>query len=201
MARTVVPLTDSKIKNSKSDDKDYSITDGQGLQLLIKKNGSKLWEFRYYSPITNTRRKTSLGNYPNVSLANARKKRAEYLELINNGIDIIDHNKNLKEKIKANEQKKTHTLETVANRFFELEKNNRKLKDDTIILSKQRLENHFFKYLPKKINTVVTDVTYDQTIKVLNKLEKTNKLETLSRVKHLIIKLFKFVYTESIITT
>ena len=49
MARTVVPLTDSKIKNSKSNDKDYSLTDGQGLQLLIKKNGSKLWEFRYYN--------------------------------------------------------------------------------------------------------------------------------------------------------
>jgi len=82
------------------------------------------------------------------------KKELNIWELINNGIDIIDHNKELKEKTKANEQKKTHTLETVANRFFELEKNNRKLKDDTIILSKQRLENHFFKYLPKKINVI-----------------------------------------------
>ncbi len=91
--RTVAPLTDTKIKNTKSKDKDYTLSDSRGLQLLIKANGSKLWEFFYTSPTTHKRRKTSFGNYPNISLANARDKRKEYLELLNQtpSIDPIDY--------------------------------------------------------------------------------------------------------------
>lgn len=94
MGRTVVPLTDTKIKNAK--DKDYTLADGQGLHLLIKKSGSKLWEFIYKSPVTLKRRKTSIGTYPNVTLVTSRKKRAEYQDLISNRIDPIDHFKEIK---------------------------------------------------------------------------------------------------------
>lgn len=93
MARTIVPLTDTKIKNAKATDKNYTLSDGQGLQLLIKTDGTKLWEFRYYSPITNNRRKTSFDLYPKVSLKSARDKRTEYQTLINSGIDPIDYYK------------------------------------------------------------------------------------------------------------
>lgn len=199
MAKVVTPLTDTKIKESKAKDKNYTLSDGNGLQLLIRINGSKLWEYYYTSPTTLKRRKTSLGNYPTVSLKNVRKKRTEYRELIINGIDPINYNKELKEKIKETEQNKTHTIENVSNSFFALEQNNKKLKIDTIILSRQRIENHYFKYLSKKENTLITDINYNDTIKILEKLEKLNKLETLTRVKHIIIKVFKFAYTESII--
>lgn len=55
MPRLVTPLTDSKIKNAKIQSKDYSLSDGDGLYLLIKKTGSKIWRFNYYRPIVNTR--------------------------------------------------------------------------------------------------------------------------------------------------
>ena len=87
MARTAIPLNDTQIKNSKPKEKNYTLSDGQGLQLLIKSSGSKLWEFFYKDLISNKRRKTSLGTYPSVSLANARKKRIQYLEFLNSGID------------------------------------------------------------------------------------------------------------------
>jgi hypothetical protein len=47
MPKTTAPLTDTQIKNAKPKEKDYTLTDGNGLQLLIKANGSRLWEFRY----------------------------------------------------------------------------------------------------------------------------------------------------------
>jgi len=62
MARTVKPLNDTQIKNSKAKDKTYTISDGQGLQILIKPNNSKLWEFYYKSPTTLKRRKHHLEN-------------------------------------------------------------------------------------------------------------------------------------------
>ena len=51
MAKTPVPLNETKIKSLKPKDKNYSTSDGNGLQLLVKTNGSKLWEFRYTSPV------------------------------------------------------------------------------------------------------------------------------------------------------
>jgi integrase len=200
MARVVTPLIDTKIKNAKPKDKNYTLADGNGLQLLIKTSGSKLWEFVYKSPKTLKRRKSSLGNYPKISLLNARDKRIEYQKLIISDIDPIDHFKEIKNKIKEKEQNKINTIEKVSNDFFELDKNNKKLQDDTIKLSKSRLKNHYFEYLPKKGKTLIFDIGYKETIEALQRLEKVNKLETLSRVKLLIIKVFKYAYTENIIT-
>ncbi|VTN90966.1 integrase [Klebsiella pneumoniae] len=50
MARKTKPLTDTEIKAAKPKDADYQLYDGDGLTLLIKSSGSKLWQFRYYRP-------------------------------------------------------------------------------------------------------------------------------------------------------
>jgi hypothetical protein len=61
-----------------------------GLALRIKPNGSKLWIFNYYRPYTKKRTSLSLGTYPAVTLAEARKKRAEAKELLAKDIDPQD---------------------------------------------------------------------------------------------------------------
>ena len=91
-------------------DKPYTLADGNGLSLLIKTDGKKLWEFRYTSPTTLKRRKTSLGNYPNVPLLDARIKAQNYKKLISSGIDPIDNNKKIKQKIKANQEGVFHKV-------------------------------------------------------------------------------------------
>ena len=40
-------LTDVKVRNAKAKVKDYRLTDGHGLHLFVKENGSKLWRYRY----------------------------------------------------------------------------------------------------------------------------------------------------------
>lgn len=47
MPKLAIRLSDMQIKNAKPKEKDYTLTDGDGLQLLIKANGTKLWEIRY----------------------------------------------------------------------------------------------------------------------------------------------------------
>ena len=54
-------LSDLKIKKAKSKEKSYTLSDGSGLQLLIKTKEHKLWEFRFKSPSTLKTRKTSFG--------------------------------------------------------------------------------------------------------------------------------------------
>lgn len=50
MGRTIISLSDTQILKAKAKEKDYTLSDGQGLQLLIKINGTKLWEFRILQP-------------------------------------------------------------------------------------------------------------------------------------------------------
>lgn len=91
MARKTVPLTDTQIKASKPKDKDYQLYDGDGLLLLIKASGSRMWQFRYYHPTNNKRTTLSFGSYPEISLQQARKKRDEARELIKQNIGQQDH--------------------------------------------------------------------------------------------------------------
>ena len=68
-------LSDTKLRQLKPKDKAYTLSDGEGLSLLIKTNGTKLWEFRYTSPTKSKRRKATLGTYPNTTLsANSNSK-------------------------------------------------------------------------------------------------------------------------------
>ena len=51
MARTTNPLTNTQVKQAKPVDKLYKLSDGDGLQLWVKPNGSKSWLLDYTNPI------------------------------------------------------------------------------------------------------------------------------------------------------
>ncbi|MBY4888842.1 tyrosine-type recombinase/integrase [Pantoea sp. DY-15] len=87
MARTTRPLTNTEVLRAKADDKDLTLHDGDGLFLVIKTSGKKLWRFRYQRPATKQRTMIGLGAFPALTLANARSLRADYLALLANGID------------------------------------------------------------------------------------------------------------------
>jgi hypothetical protein len=40
-------LTDKAIQAAKPSERPYKLADGEGLTMLVKPNGSKLWRFRY----------------------------------------------------------------------------------------------------------------------------------------------------------
>ena len=61
-----------KYKKDKALEKDLTLHDGDGLFLLVKTTGKKLWRFRYLRPGTSSRTMVSLDAYPALSLADAR---------------------------------------------------------------------------------------------------------------------------------
>lgn len=77
MAKIIKPLNDTQIKSAKPKEKDFTLSDGNGLYLLIKSNGSKIWRFNYISPDSKKRTLVSFGSYPEITLFNARQKRDE----------------------------------------------------------------------------------------------------------------------------
>lgn len=80
-------LTDIKIRNAKAKNKLYRLFDGSGLCLKIMTSNKKIWEYRFKNPDTLKDDTLVLGDYPTLSLSEARKlhqnKRADILKGIN----------------------------------------------------------------------------------------------------------------------
>lgn len=68
-------LSDAKVRNLKPKEKPYKTADYDGLYVLTKPNGSKLWRFKYR--LKGKEKLLSIGSYPEISLMEARAKRDE----------------------------------------------------------------------------------------------------------------------------
>ena len=73
MPKRIVPLSDVQVGNAKPKDKDYKLSDGGGLYLLVTTTGGKLWRFDYR--IDEKRKTLTFKTYPEISLSDARKRR------------------------------------------------------------------------------------------------------------------------------
>ncbi|NIJ09559.1 hypothetical protein FHS31_003192 [Sphingomonas vulcanisoli] len=73
------------VANAKPGGKDYKLSDGAGLYLLVRPNGSKLWRFNYKHHGKN--RTLAFGACPDVGLADARGKGDAARRLITAGLD------------------------------------------------------------------------------------------------------------------
>lgn len=112
------PLTNNEILKAKPQEKDFTLHDGDGLFLLVKTSGKKLWRFRYQRPNSSSRTNLSLGSsYPALTLAVARQMRDQYLSLLVQGIDPQ------KQQEKVSEQRQIELdsiFSVVAGRWFQL---------------------------------------------------------------------------------
>ena len=137
MARIVKPLTDKQIKEAKPKDKDYKLTDGDGLGLIVSKTGRKRWVFSFISPDSGKPNSTGLGNYPTLSLAEAREKRTELKKLVMNGADPITDKKRAKAQRISDHNR---SFEKVFNEWLEIEAKN--VLPQTLKTKRGRIENH-----------------------------------------------------------
>jgi len=155
MPKTVAPLSDIQIKNAKPQDKDYTLTDGGGLYILIKKTGSKVWRYQY--SFEAKRYLTSFGTYPTVSLSEAREKRAVYQKDISNGINPAEQKKEIKIK-KAQEKQQKQTFELVFNKWIELKRKN--VTKNTADKIQRTFELYFLPFIGHKQITEISKQEY-----------------------------------------
>jgi hypothetical protein len=80
-----MPLTDTAIRKAKPGASTVKLSDGGGLQLHVHPNGSKYWRLAYRHE--GKQKKLALGVYPEVSLAEARKRRDAAKALLRDGKD------------------------------------------------------------------------------------------------------------------
>ena len=107
-------LQDITIRSSKPKEKDYRLSDGDGLYILIKTTNAKWWRLDY--TFNSTRKTISLGTYPETGLKTARTKATIARENIANNIDPSDLRKEKKitsQKIKLNAERSDNGLPAI----------------------------------------------------------------------------------------
>lgn len=190
MPKVVTPLNDKTIQNLKPKDKAYTKTDGEGLRILVKPNGTKLWEYEYTSPTLKKRRKTSFGTYPNTSLKRARVLKNNNIELIRNNIDPLEQKEKEQNIIKEEIQKSKDTFKNVA---LEWHKNYASEVTENYHNKLERaLELYMFPYIGTKS---ITDVTRKDLINILQTLKDKDLVETANRTFMILNKIYMYAVT------
>jgi integrase len=174
MGNTTSRLTNTLVKQSKVREKEYNLADGDGLYLRVRPSGTRSWLFNYSRPFNKQRTNLSLGKYPNLSLADARREAQSFKSLLAKHVDpkvyVIEQ---------ARKEGIAHltTFEVVANKWLTLKRENISASYYKKITS--RLQLHVYKKLGK---TPLHKVNAVDTIEILEPLAKEGKLETIDNI-------------------
>ena len=193
MARTTKPLTNTEVKQAKSKEKVYTLSDGGGLQLRVKPNGSKLWLFDYLRPYTKKRTSLSFGSYPTISLAEARIKRNDARELLAKDIDPKEHRD---ETSRLNDVAHNNTLEYIAEKWLEVKKST--VSENHATDTWRSLELHIFPNLGK---VPIHKITAIKTIDVIEPIAAKGSLETVKRLCQRLNEIMIYAVNTGIIPT
>lgn len=191
MARVTKPLTNTEVDKAKAQAKVSSLFDGDGLELKINPTGTKKWLFKYYKPFTKKRTNLTFGEYPDISLADARKLRAKAKELLAKDIDPKEHKDNLSRQQK---ERIENTLFNVAAKWFEVKKT--EVTPDYAIDVWRSLELHVFDQLGKY---PISEVTAPIAIKTVKPIAEKGSLETVKRINQRLNEIMNYAVNTGLI--
>lgn len=174
MAAQAARLSDVKVKAAKPKEQDYILTDGAGLQMRVRANGSELWNFNYIHPVTKKRINMGLGSCPEVGLAQARKRTVDARELVSQDLDPKEKRDSDRQTLEAT---KEHTFKNVATAWFDLKKDS-----VTTAYAEDIWRSLTLHVFPDLTLTPISAITAPAVIKLLRPLEAKGTLETVKRL-------------------
>jgi integrase len=174
MPKHVTPLSHTQIRSAKPKNSEYLLSDGNGLYLKVKPNGTKQFIFNYSKPYTKKRTNISLGLYPDVTLAMAREKALEMRRILSDSLDpqVVAKEIEQNECIRLN-----NTFYKVYLDWFDIYKET--ISDDYKTKVIRLFELHVF---PSFKNHPIDKIYPKDFIQSLQYLRKERKLETIKRV-------------------
>ncbi|WP_233962115.1 tyrosine-type recombinase/integrase [Pectobacterium versatile] len=179
-------LTDIKVRTAKPADKQYKLTDGNGMHLLIHPNGSKYWRLQYR--FGGKQKMLALGVYPDVSLADARARRDEARKLLANGSDPGDKKKS--DKI---EQSEALTFREVA---IEWHATNKKWSEEHSRRVLKSLEDNLFSAIGKRS---IAELKTRDLLAPIKAVEQSGRLEVASRLQQRTTAIMRYAVQSGLI--
>ena len=186
-------LTELSIKQSKPKDKQYKITDGEGMYLRIYPNSSKYWQLQYW--FEGKQKILSLGVWPQVSFKQAREKRYEAKKKIreakNNGANHFHRFDENEANQEIEKPQNTTTLKNVYQEWF-----TRQSIQWTERHSRGVESNLQMYVLPDLGEKPISYITKQDIISTLRKIEAEGKYETCRRIRQKLEAIFSFAEIE-----
>jgi len=175
-------LTDTFIKTVKPQERTKKYSDSGGLFLQVTPAGGKWWRLAYR--YQQKQKLLSLGTYPNVSLALARKRRDDARKLLAENVDPSEHRKMVANTMAVGG---VETFEAVAREWF--------LKFSPMWVPShakrtfRRLERDVF---PRIGTRPIAEITPPEVLMVLRRIEDRGALETAHRTSQNIGQVFRY---------
>ena len=180
-----MPLTDVAIRNAKPREKPYKIGDTLGLFLLVQPSGGKLWRVKYR--IDGKEKKLAIGIYPQVGLAEARRRRDAARELVAAGKD--PGREKQREKVRSRIQAET-TFDAIAAEFCQ---KRRRDGQKAWAVSTAKRSEYLLSLLKGSIGKLpITDIEPADVLIAVRKIERKGQLESARRTLQLAGAVFRY---------
>jgi integrase len=175
-------LSDAKVRNAKPRTRPYKIADGEGLFLLVAPSGSKYWRLKYF--FARKEKLLALGVYPEVSLTDARERRAQARKVLAAGNDPAEAKKEAR---RLTALSRANAFETIAHEWHQKRKH--EWAESSAATTLARLEQHL---LPKLGPRPIAEITAPEVLSVLRVVEARGTLETARRVMQICAQVFMY---------
>ncbi len=175
-------LNDITIKKAKPKDRQYKLTDGEGMHLLVHPNGGKYWRLRY--KLAGKEKTLALGTYPTLSLAEARDKRFAAKKQIANGIDPSQEKKQRKLEQYINAE---NSFENIAREWYQ--KNYAKWKPRHAHYILKRLEADIFPVIGSR---PINEIKTPELLATIQKVEKRGAIDIAKRALQTSGQVFRY---------
>ena len=175
-------LTARQVDTSKPKDKPYKLSDGGGLYLLVNPNGSRYWRLKYR--IAGKEKLLALGVYPDITLAEARQKRADAKKVLAAG---GDPGQEKQEEKQAKEQAVANSFERLAMEWHSHKSTS----------WSEGYAEHLLMYLKKDIfpfigQKAITDISQVEMLNTLRKMEQRGVLDKLKKTRQACRQIFTY---------
>ena len=180
-------LSEIQIRKAKAADRPYKLADGEGLFLLVQRNGSKLWRMKYR--YRGKERLLSFGPYPEIGIAAARELKTIAKGSLAEGKDPMVQ----KAERDFDDRK---TFKTVASMWHD----NRASSLDPAHAERvwSRLERDVF---PGLGDLMMHEITPPEVLKIIRKIEERGALDISRRAKQGIGQIFQFAIASGLCST
>ena len=175
-------LTATEVKQAKPGDKDRKLSDGGGLFLLVAKTGGKRWRYKYR--FAGKEKLLALGTYPELSLAEARKRHQDARERLAQGIDPGEMRK--VEKL-TRHQAAADSFEAVALEWFNTHQADKS--EGHRKRMRRMLEKDLFPHLG---NRPIAGITASELLTVLRRIEARGAMDIAHRAKQAAGQVFRY---------
>lgn len=182
-------LNAKAIEALKPKEKQYKASDKDGLYVLVRTNGNRLWQYKYR--FAGKEKVYSYGQYPEVSLAEARGKHEAVRKQVRDGVDPTAAKQAAKARLIDRHE---HTFGSVAKDW--LKRESKRWSPDYKDRVWRNIENNL---LPALGGTPISEINTPTLLRVIKGIEERGAIDVASRAQQRVTSILRYAVQHGMI--